>query len=118
MSAAELPAGRREPVTITLPDEIDMASAPGAALELMAELWAGAVVVVADLTATVFCDGSGVGALAEAHREAAARGAELRVAASPQVRRVLALTGLDQVLSVYSTLSAALAAVPPWAAPG
>ncbi len=113
MSAAKLPAGRVEPVTVTLPEEIDIASAFGAGLDLMAALWAGASVVVADLTGTVFCDGAGARMLAEAHREATARAAELRIAASWRVRRVLVLVRLDDVLPVYPTLSAALAGGPP-----
>jgi anti-anti-sigma factor len=113
MNAAHLPAARKGPVTITLPDEIDMASAPGAGLDLMAALWAGSAVVIADLTKTAFCDGAGAGMLAEAHREAVAAGAELRIVASARVRRVLSITRLDTVLAVYPTLTAALAGVPP-----
>ena len=65
--------------------------------------------VVADATETTFCDCAGVRALIRAHRQATAAGAELRVASatSPAVRRILELTGADQVLDTYPTLTAA-----------
>jgi anti-sigma B factor antagonist len=102
-----------EPVTITLPVEIDMSNATSAGLDLAAALWAGQAVVIADLTRTTFCDGTGARMLADVHHEAVVLGAGLRVAASPRVRRVLTLTGLDEVLAVYPTLSAALAGALP-----
>jgi len=96
-----------EPVTVQLPAEIDLASSPGAGIDLAAVLWAGTPVVIADLTGTTFCDATGAAMLAGAHREAAACDAELLIAASPAVRRILALTRLDEELAVYPTLAAA-----------
>jgi len=103
-----------EPVTVVLPDEIDIATAPGAGQDLAAAFGAGARVVVADLTGTSFCDGAGARMLVVAHRAAVAAGAELRVVtSSPEVRLVLAVTGMDAVLSVYPSLAAARAGLPP-----
>jgi len=87
MNVARLPATRREPVTVTLPNEIDIASAPSAELDIMAALGDGVAMVIAHLTATTFCDGAGARLLARAHGEATSAGADLRVAASPPVRR-------------------------------
>lgn len=42
MSGAGLPIAHGDPVTVPLPDEIDLATAPGAGLDLAAALWAGA----------------------------------------------------------------------------
>jgi len=112
MSGARLPVAHGEPVTVPLPGELDIATAPGAGLDLAAVLWAGACVVIADLTRTTFCDGSGATMLASAHRAAIAAGAELRIASRP-VRNVLWLTRLDVLLSVYPTLAAARAGLPP-----
>ena len=109
MSDAQVPAGSGEPVTVRLPAEIDLATAFGAELDLLAALWSGTAVVIADLTGTVFCDVAGARMLASAHREAVTGGAELRIAASPRARHFLAVTRLAAALPVYPTLSAALA---------
>ncbi len=90
-----------------------MANTLGAEMELIAALGSGAAVVIADMTATRFCDGTTARMLATVSREAAASGAEFRVAASPPVRQILALTGLAASLPIYSSLSAALAGEPP-----
>jgi anti-anti-sigma regulatory factor len=50
--------------------------------------------------------------LKRAHRQADAAGAQLRVVASPPLRRVLELTGADQVLNMYATLAMAVATLP------
>ncbi len=78
--------------------------------ELLRILDEGAVTLVVDMTATVFCDSAGVRTLVHAHRRAAATGAGLRVAVSTSaVRRVLELTGVDRVVDTYPDLDAAMA---------
>jgi anti-sigma B factor antagonist len=111
MCDARLPAAY-EPVMIPLPDEIDIAKTADASRGLAAALRAGQVVVIADLTDTRFISATGAGMLAAAHRDAIAIGCQLRVAASVAVRRILALTQLDQVLAVYPSVSAARAGAP------
>ena len=67
-------------------------------------------VITADMTGTNFCDSSGIHALARAHRLAVASGGELRLAVgSSPARRILQLTGLDQVLPVFSDVQQSLA---------
>jgi anti-anti-sigma factor len=96
-----------------LPVEIDVSNADRVAGELFAAIKAGVRVVIVDMTLTTFCDSSGLRAIAQAQDRAQAQGAELRlVTASPGVLRVLALTGLDTVVPVYSQLDDALAAAP------
>jgi anti-sigma B factor antagonist len=96
-----------------LPVEIDVSNADRVAGELFAAIKPGVWVVIADMTLTTFCDSSGLRAIAQAHDRAQAQGAEMRlVTASPGVLRVLALTGLDTVVPVYSQLDDALAAAP------
>jgi len=81
--------------------------------ELFAAIKPGVRVVIVDMLLTTFCDSSGLRAIAQAHDRAQAQGAELRlVTASPGVLRVLAVTGLDAVVPVYSQLDDALAAAP------
>jgi anti-sigma B factor antagonist len=94
---------------VTLPAEIDTGNDGQVQDTLTRELDGGTAVLVADAAATAFCDCAGVTALMLAHRRAAAAGAQLRVAASPSMRRILELTAADQVLNTYPTLAAALA---------
>lgn len=61
--------------------------------------------VVLDLSAVKFCDSSGVSALVRGHARASAAAGGLRLAAaSPQVTRVLELTGLARMLGLGSTV--------------
>ena len=74
-------------------------------------LTGGVTVLVADMTATAFCDSSGVHAIMHAHETAAERGAQLRLAVSEHtsVQRVLQLIGVSRLVPVCSTLEEALA---------
>lgn len=104
-------AGRT--AAITLPDEIDVTNAGQVRAALEQALAAGARVVAADLTRTRFCACQGVRALLETAQDAAAAGAELRVAAGgPAVRQVLELTGADRLLDTYPSVEAALEGPP------
>jgi anti-sigma B factor antagonist len=95
---------------VTLPAEVDVSSAEQIRQELTAVVAQGASLVIGDMTATAFCDSAGVTALVRAVRRANASGAGLRVAASaPVVTRVLAITGVDQLIEIYPSVAAALA---------
>jgi anti-sigma B factor antagonist len=94
---------------VTLPDEIDTSNDGQVQDTLTSALDDGTAVLVADAGATAFCGCSGVTALLLTHHRAAAAGAQLRVVGSPSMRRILELTGADQVLNTYPTLAAALA---------
>lgn len=96
-AAAAITAARpreRQPITVTLPGEIDLTNAGQIQDALTRALRSGSTVVVADAAGTTFCDCAGVRALIRAHRQAAAAGTQLRVASatSPGVRRILELT--------------------------
>lgn len=98
------------PVVVTLPAEIDMANAGQIGAQLDAALARGVTAVVADMTATTFCDSSGIRVLVLAHQQTAGNNAELRVVIpSASVRRALAITNVDTVLLIYPSLEAALA---------
>ena len=64
-------------------------------------------IVVADLTATTFCDVAGVRALARARKHATAMDAEIRLAvqAGP-VRRVLTMVSLGGQFFIYPSVGA------------
>ena len=101
---------RAQPVVVTLPREIDMTNACQVSHRLCAALSAGAPIVVADMTATRFCDSMGLRALVLAHKQASASSAEFRVAvASANVLKVMAITQLDTVLHIYPSTEEALA---------
>jgi anti-anti-sigma factor len=93
-----------------MPDEIDTTNADSVYDQLVAAMDAGTTVVVADLTATTFCDSSGLQRLVMMDRQATSRGGQLRLAVTPRglVRRLLELTGMDQRLLVYPSVPAAL----------
>jgi anti-anti-sigma factor len=95
---------------VTFPDEIDTANARQLRGQLGSAV-ASAGMVIADLTATTFCDVSGARILLTAHEEAAAAGIELRlVVPSASVLRILALTGADTLLLIYPSFQDALQA--------
>ncbi|MEV5476587.1 STAS domain-containing protein [Streptomyces sp. NPDC052207] len=66
--------------------------------------------MVIDCAGLGFCDSSGISSLIAIHQWLSARGSTLRLAAvPPSVARIVTLTGLDQLVRVYSTTSDALA---------
>jgi anti-anti-sigma factor len=96
-------------VVVTLPAVIDLDNAGHIGRQLDAALAPDVATVVADMTATRFCDTSGVRMLVLAHKGTAARRAELRVVIpSADVLRVLAILKVDRVLRVYPSLEDAL----------
>ncbi len=81
---------------LTLPAEIDITNARRLCGEVGSALVSGATVVVADMTATTFCDSPGARILVLAWEQAAVNGIELRVVVpSAAVRHGFALMGLD-----------------------
>jgi anti-sigma B factor antagonist len=97
------------PEIVTLPEEIDIANAQRYGDELRAAFKPGVAVVIGDMSRTTFCDSTGIRHLLRASDKAADSGAELRlVIESSGVLRVLATTGVDQLLSIYPSMSAAL----------
>ena len=109
MDETTRPAGAEGKVVVTtLPAEIDITNITSTSVQLRASLASGAEVVIADLTATTFCDCSGVRNLLLAHHQAVAGHVQLRVAcSSPMVLRVIGLLGLSDQLAIYPSLGAA-----------
>jgi anti-anti-sigma factor len=97
-------------VVVTLPAEIDVGNSGLVQAALAGALASTPNVVVADGTATGFCDCSAIAALMAIHRQAASTGVTLRVVVTTAaVRRVLEILEADQVLQVYPSLDAAQA---------
>ena len=92
---------------MTLPENIDRSNADRVREQLLLVINRGAVALIADLAATLSCDYSGTDALARANQRAVASGTELRIVVTADVvRRLLSLSGLDRLVSVYPTLDA------------
>lgn len=94
---------------VPLPAEFDICIADQVGACVSSALDCGASVLVADASRTTFCDCAGVRALIETHLQALESGVQLRIAASPEVRRILQLTGADEVLDTYGSVADALA---------
>jgi anti-sigma B factor antagonist len=108
------------PTVVRLPAEIDVANAQIVGGQLAAACRRGVRVVIADMTATTFCDSQGIRALVMAWRQATATGTELRlVVPSPGIVRIMNILGVDRVLLLYGSLDEALAgpAAPPVSEP-
>jgi anti-anti-sigma factor len=102
---------------VALPEDIDVSNAGQIREELLSVINRGAAAVIVDMTATVSCDHAGADAVARAHQRAIVNGTQLRlVVTAPIVRRVLSLSGLDRLISIYPSLDAAIAAGAPAAA--
>jgi anti-sigma B factor antagonist len=98
---------------VALPEEVDISTADLLRDELLSVIDEGAAVVVVDMSLTAFCDSAALSALIIAHKRAAAAAAELRLAAaSAAVLRVLKITGVDRLISLYPTVAAARAGRP------
>jgi anti-sigma B factor antagonist len=96
-------------VVITLPEDIDITNSPLIRERLLEVIGRNPAVVIADMTATAFCDASGMAAIVTAHRRAVAAGSGMRlVIRHPGVRRIFELCGIDTVIGVYPDLPAAL----------
>jgi anti-anti-sigma factor len=94
---------------VTMPAEIDIANASRLAAELDTVIKPGVTALVIDMTSTTFCDSQGVNVIVRTRRRAEAEGVDLQlVTASPQVLRILQVTGLDTVVRVHRHLADAL----------
>ena len=98
-----------QPVIVTLPAEIDLVNADSIGEQLAAASGPGVAVVIADMTATTFCDSLGMRMLVLARRQAVTADTDLRlVLPCPHVLRVMKIQGVDAVLPIYRNLDEAL----------
>ncbi len=87
--------------------EVDISTHERLGEHLVNEADAGDFVVV-DLSSCTFIDSSGIRALLLGHKASQNSGRFAIVATSPQVARVLELTGVDDAISLYETVEDAL----------
>jgi anti-anti-sigma factor len=100
-------------VIAALRGELDIASAPTLREQLLDLLRPGASRLIIDLSAVSYADASGLAVLVGTGRRAGLLGGHLRLAApSPEVARVLSITGLNQQLDIFPTVHAAITSPP------
>ena len=111
---------KRASAIVTLSGEIDLTNSEGAYDQLYAAFASGAPVVIADFTATTFCDCSSLSGLLDVQQRLAEGNAQLRLAIPPgtAVSRVAQLIGLDHRLPVYPSLDEAASSPRPAAPAG
>ncbi len=103
-----------ERAVVRMPAEIDLTNADEVRQALRAAVRQGATVLIVDMSETTFCDSAGVQAIIDVHNLIEARNqtgaTSMRVLlVANAVGRIITLTGVDQLMPVYSTLDAALA---------
>ncbi len=99
---------------VTLPEHIDVSNVGRIREQLLGLVNRGASPLIADMTGTVSCDHAGADALLRIHQRASVNGTRLRVVVTAQlVRRVLDVSGLDRLVSIYPSVEAAIVAAPP-----
>ena len=107
---------RRHPVLwigraaiVSAPAQIDAGNAGDVLACLLSVIGEGPATLIVDMTATEFCDSAGLGSLVRAFRRADASGTEMRLAVTgPAVRRILEVTGTDQLIGTYPSVPASL----------
>ena len=101
---------------VIAPAEMDVANA-GALRDAITSAGTGRATIVVDMTATEFCDSSGLSVLVWAHKRARAGGGELRLVMGSPACTVFKVTAVDRVLRVFTSLPEAVAALPPSSVP-
>jgi anti-sigma B factor antagonist len=95
---------------VTLPVEIDVTNADAVRDDLLSVMSQGATLLIADMSATNFCDSAGVSALVRTFRQANTGTSAMRlVVSTPAVQRVLSITEVDRLVDVYPSVTASLA---------
>lgn len=90
---------------VALCGELDLSDAPGVAAHLIAAVAAYGPSVIVDLAGLTFIDSCGLGVLARVLRWSRQSGGDLPLAAPQhQVRRVLEVTALIDVFTVYPSV--------------
>lgn len=100
------PARGGAPAIVALPPTIDIFNAGQVHDRVCAAVESGAPVVIADLSATLFCDSAGADRLHLIVSQAAVRGSSVRLVIPPgsPLRQVLVLLGVDHLLPVYASV--------------
>ncbi|MFF2200031.1 STAS domain-containing protein [Streptomyces sp. NPDC058145] len=109
ISTRPCPSG---PVVLRLAGELDHYTGPGLRTAMADVLRAPGTGVIADLSALEYCDSTGMTEIITAHHRAEAVGSSFWVAGlSPAMAQLFRVAGLDQLLTVHSSVEEALDAL-------
>ena len=98
---------------VTTPEQVDITNADGLRAALLESAGHEHGMLVVDMGRTEFCDTAGLHALVAAHKRALAEGGELRlVVAGAAVQRIFAITGLNRVIPIFTSVQEALKQTP------
>lgn len=101
-------------LVVSLPEQVDESSAGRVREQLLRHVDGGVRLLIADMTGVISCDHAGAEALARVYERAVTSGTQLRLVISAvAVRKVIAISGLDRLVSVFPDLAAAQSARPP-----
>jgi anti-sigma B factor antagonist len=108
--------GERETVgeieVVRIDGELDQASVPAVREAIDGAIESASRGVLVDLSGCGFIDSSGLSLIVDARRRLDAEGASFGVCSPTEdVRRLLALTGIDAVVALYETREAAVTAL-------
>jgi len=96
-------------IIFRLRGSLDIATSPSVRAALLEEAGDGKQEIIVDLTELEFLDSTGLGALIGAQRRALEQGGHVRLVVNEgPIARLLNITGLVRVFSVYHSLDAAL----------
>jgi anti-sigma B factor antagonist len=111
VSDASFPLTVRDGMAIvTTPAEIDISNAGQLRGALLAAAAEHQPVMILDMTATEFCDSTGLNVLVRAYQQAERDAVQMRlVVRGPALRRILAVTGVGGLFPLYESLTTALA---------
>ena len=94
---------------VSVTGEIDLSTSP-ALRQALQDAGSNGSNVVVDLSEVTFLDSTGLGDLVRARAAVIAGGGQFTlVVCQPRVRRVLEITGLDEVFFIHETLASATA---------
>ncbi len=112
MSDVSFPVTERDGlVIVTTPDEIDIGNAWQLRDALVSAAATGLPAVIVDMGDTEFCDSTGLNVLVRALKQANDDGSELRlVVRGSALQRILTVSGVASMFSVYGSLGEALEA--------
>lgn len=96
-------------IVYRLSGSLDLATSPSLRAALIEAANEGKHDIVVDLSHLEFLDSTGLGAIIGAHRRALENGGAVRLVVNEgPIQRLLTITGLMRILSVYASLDAAL----------
>lgn len=96
-------------IVYRLRGSLDIATAPSLRAALLEAANEGKHDIIVDLSQLEFLDSTGLGALIGAHRRALENGGRVRLIVNEgPIQRLLTITGLMRIFSVYATIEGAL----------